>query len=368
MSGDAREMRRGVRRLLLPGFAALALLAGGCAPGGTAREEEPQAQTATARQETRTAEPSEREPVAGGRGDSFGSIPEVVRRVEPSVVSILRDGGVGSGVIWDADGLVVTNHHVVEGATSLTVALATGERLPGVVEASDPRTDLAVVRVDRSGLPAAEFAEGLPEVGSLAIAIGSPLGFENTVTAGIVSGLGRALPIGVTQRAALVDLIQTDAAISPGNSGGALVNAAGQVIGINVAYLPPSETGAVAIGFAIPTTTVLPVVEQLLETGQVRHAFLGVGGSALTPAIAQHFDLGVDQGVLVQEVEPGSPADGEGLVPGDVLVELDGEPLARVEDLLTVLRRHAPGDEVALAWFRDGERRETTVVLAERAD
>jgi len=172
----------------------------------------------------------------------------------------------------------------------------------------------------------------------------------------------------VTRQAALVDLIQTDAAISPGNSGGALVGASGEVIGINVAYLPPGQTGAVAIGFAIPVTTVRPVVEQLLETGVVRHAFLGVGGTSLTPAIAENFDLGVDQGVLVQEVQPGSPAAEAGLAPGDVLVELGGEPLSSVEDLLTVLRRHAPGDEVEVAWFRDGERREATVALAERTD
>jgi serine protease DegQ len=354
-----------MRALLVLPLAVLALGAAGCLheEAGEADEDAapPPAQTGP----TETGAPED-EPGQPATGDPlFGAIPEIVRRVEPSVVSVLLEQGIGSGVIW-GDGLIVTNHHVVAGATQVTVALATGERLPATVEASDVRTDLAVLRVDRAGLPVAEFAETLPEVGALAIAIGSPLGFENTVTAGIVSGLGRALPPGVTQPAALVDLIQTDAAISPGNSGGALVDSAGRVIGINVAYIPPQQTGAVAIGFAIPTTTVIPVIEQLLETGQVRHAFLGVAGAAVTPAIAQSFDLGVDQGVLVQDVEPGTPAQEAGIEPGDVLVEFDGEGLNRVEDLLTLLRRHAPGDRVEIGLVRGGERTDVTVTLAER--
>jgi serine protease DegQ len=354
-----------MHRSLLPALlVVLALLTAGCL-----HETEVEAE---AEQDTETAvtleePPREAEPIVQDGDSLFGSIPEIVRRVEPSVVSVLRADGVGSGVIWEDEGLIVTNAHVVVGVGEVTIALASGERLSAVVEASDARTDLALLRVDRSGLPPADFAEALPEVGSLAIAIGSPLGFENTVTAGIVSGLGRALPIEMTQGAALVDLIQTDAAISPGNSGGALVNSAGQVIGINVAYIPPQQQ-AVAIGFAIPATTVIPVVEQLLETGQVRHALLGVGGSAVTPPIAEYFDLGVDQGVLVQEVQPGTPAAEAGLQPGDVLVEFGGEDLARVEDLIAALLRRAPGDEVELAFVRQGERTEATVSLAERTD
>jgi S1-C subfamily serine protease len=352
-----------MRRAHLALLSAVALLAGGCLHVTEATEPVPAREPAATA--TLDEPPRETEPLRGEGESLFGSIPEIVRRVEPSVVSILREGGVGSGVVWEPD-LIVTNHHVVEGAAQVVVALATGERLEARVEASDPRTDLAILRVERDDLPPAEFADGLPEVGSLAVAMGSPLGFENTVTAGIVSGLGRALPIELTRGVALVDLIQTDAAISPGNSGGALVDAEGRVMGINVAYLPPSETGAVAIGFAIPVTTVRPVVEQLLATGQVRHAFLGVGGSALTPAIAEHFDLGVEQGILVQDVQPGSPAAASGMAPGDVLVELGGERLERVEDLLSVLLRRAPGDEVELAFVRGGERQRATVTLAER--
>jgi S1-C subfamily serine protease len=355
------------RRLLPLLLVVVAVTAAGCIHETEDAEQQEEAAETVDTAVTETGPPPGQEEQPRPEGDTlFGAIPEIVRRVEPSVVSVLLEQGIGSGVIWDASGLIVTNHHVVAGAGQVTVALATGERLTATVEASDPRTDLAILRVDRDDLPAAEFAEEPPEVGALAIAIGSPLGFENTVTAGIVSGLGRALPPGVTQPAALVDLIQTDAAISPGNSGGALVDAAGRVIGINVAYIPPQQTGAVAIGFAIPTTTVIPVVEQLLATGQVQHAFLGVAGAAVTPAIAQSFNLGVDRGVLVQDVEPGTPAQEAGIEPGDVLVEFDGEQLDRVEDLLTLLRRHAPGDEVEIALVRAGERTDVTVTLADR--
>jgi serine protease DegQ len=317
--------------------------------------------------EPEEAEPEAVETVAQDRTDVFGAIPEIVRELEPSVVSVLVGQGVGSGVVWDAEGLIVTNHHVVAGGGPIEVALATGERMPAELVASDPRTDVAVIRVERTGLPAAEFADALPEVGSLAIAMGSPLGFENSVTAGIVSGLGRALPPDATQPAALVDLIQTDAAISPGNSGGALVSVDGRVMGINVAYIPP-QARAVAIGFAIPATTVVAVVAQLLETGAVQHAYLGVAGRAVTPALADQFGLGVEQGVLVLEVPPGSPAEEADLRAGDVVVELSGEELARVEDLIAVLRRHAPGDEVEVVLVREGERLELEIVLAERPD
>jgi serine protease DegQ len=364
------------RAVLLALLSVLTFVTAGCLH--EADEEVPPAAPATA--ETEGAEQAERSEQAeraeqtetGQRAqdgdDLFARIPQVVREVEPSVVSVLLEAGIGSGVIWDSAGLIVTNHHVVAAGGEVAVALASGERVPARVEATDERTDLAVLRVRRDGLPAADFAEELPEVGSLAIAIGSPLGFEKTVTAGIVSGLGRGLPPDATQPAALVDLIQTDAAISPGNSGGALVDASGRVIGINVAYIPPQSTGAVAIGFAIPATTVVPVVRQLLETGHVRHAYLGVVGAAVTTAIAQQFDLGVDRGVLVQDVEPGTPAAQAGMRPGDVIVELAGEELTRVEDLLTVLRRHAPGDEIGAVTVRAGERVELTVVLAERPE
>jgi S1-C subfamily serine protease len=225
--------------------AALALAAvalAGCSGG----DDEPEPES------TRTVTVTRTETAAGGSptaSDGFAAIPGVVDAVEPSVVSVSTDVGEGSGVIWSADGVIVTNAHVVQGAAEVTVVLASGARLPAQIEAGDQRFDLAVLRVERDGLPAARFQQSPPDVGELAIAMGNPAGFEQSVTAGIISGLHRSIPSG-GQTPALVNLIQTDAAISPGNSGGALVDGDGDVIGINVAYLPPTQ-GAVALGFEI---------------------------------------------------------------------------------------------------------------------
>jgi S1-C subfamily serine protease len=191
-------------------------------------------------------------------------VPEVVRDVQPGVVSVLvrgsRGAGEGSGIVWRRR-VVVTNHHVVTGADEVTIALASGVRIPARVRASDARTDVALLDVDRD-LPPVSFSDRLPTLGELAVALGAPLGFENTVTAGVVSGLDRSIPSG-GRTPALVGLIQTDAAISPGNSGGALVDAGGRVIGMNVAYIPPQQR-AVSIGFAIPGPVVTDVAQQLL--------------------------------------------------------------------------------------------------------
>jgi serine protease DegQ len=295
----------------------------------------------------------------------FAQIPDLVDRVEPSVVAILTDEGQGSGVVWDADGAVVTNHHVVTGATAVQVAFADGQRADAEVVATDPQTDLAVVRADRSDLPTAPFADALPRVGELAIAIGNPLGFENTVTAGIISGLGRAIPGAAQEAPALIDLIQTDAAISPGNSGGALVNAEGRVVGINVAYIPPAA-GAESLGFAIPAPTVRDVVTELLDTGRVRHAFFGVRPGRLTPEIARRLNVAQDSGVLVIEVTTGSPAASAGIAPGDVLLRAGGRELRTVEDFLAVLRGTDPGDDLEVALARGGDVRTVIVRLGER--
>jgi serine protease DegQ len=300
---------------------------------------------------------------AGGTG-VFGQIPEIVDAVAPSVVTVRVGEGLGSGVVWDGNGRIVTNAHVVGDATEVEIVLANGEQVPGEVVATDERTDVAVVDVERAGLPPASFADSLPDVGELAVAIGSPLGFANTVTAGIVSSLHREIPSGGTTPA-LVDLIQTDAPISPGNSGGALVNQDEEVIGINVAFIPP-EARAVAIGFAIPAATVSDAVRQLLATGEVRHAFLGVQPTQVTPELADQLDLGVDEGALVFEVSDESPAERAGIRAGDVIVEVDGEPVRIVEDLLAALRERDPGDTVTVTIVRDGERRDLRATLAER--
>lgn len=303
---------------------------------------------------------------AGPDGGVFGRIPAIIREVQPSVVAVLSDQGQGSGVIWDEDGIVVTNNHVVAGATGLEVAFATGERVPAKVRATDPRTDLAVLEVGRDGLPAATFAEGLPEVGTLAVALGNPLGFENTATAGIVSGLHRDIPSG-GQTPALVNLLQTDAAISPGNSGGALVGADGKVIGINVAFIPP-QARAVSIGFAIPSPDVLDVVPQLLEEGKVEHAFLGIQPGPLTAEIADRFGIDTDEGILVLSVVPDSGAERAGVREGDVITEVDGQPMRQVEDLLSLLRARAPGEMITLTALRSGGKTELRVTLTDRPE
>jgi len=295
-------------------------------------------------------------------------IPAIVDRVASSVVAILVDTpqgqGEGSGVVIREGGVIVTNAHVVGDAQQVTVALRSGERMAGRVVASDERGDLALVRVDRDDLPVAELAEDGPVVGELAIAIGNPLGFESTVTAGIVSGLHRSVPSGGLTPA-LVDLVQTDAAISPGNSGGALVDGSGRIIGINVAYIPP-QARAVSIGFAIPAAEVSSVVDQLLETGRVDRAYLGIVPGPLTAETAQRLGLTTEEGAVVLSVEPGSPAARAGLGPGDIIVAAGGERVEQVEDLYAALRRRDPGNELELEVLSDGGRTTMTVELAAR--
>ncbi len=339
------------------GIVLAALLLAGCTASGS---------RATTGQSADGSDPAAA--VAPDPGPADAGVTGIVREVEPSVVTVLRPDGQGSGVVYDEDGLVITNFHVIDGARELEVQFADASREPAEVVAAAPEFDLAVLRVDREDLPAAAFASTLPSVGMQAVAIGSPLGFENTVTAGIVSGLQRSIPSSQTNPNPLVDLIQTDAPISPGNSGGALVGPEGEVVGINVAYLPPGQTGAVAIGFAIPSPTVLDVVEQLLETGEARDAYLGVQPVALTAQIVEQFGLAADRGVLVRGVADRSPAADAGIIRGDVLIEVDGEPVDTVPDLQGALRRAGPDATVELTVISDGEERTVDTRLSDRPD
>lgn len=296
-------------------------------------------------------------------GDETGYT-EVVERLSPSVLTIQTDSGLGSGVVLRED-VVVTNAHVVGQTKDVTVVYADGTRSPGTVLATDTVTDLAVVRTERDDLPVPEFRTELPEPGEVALAIGSPLGFENTVTAGIISGLHRDIPGSAARTHSLVDLIQTDAPISPGNSGGALLDATGQVIGINEAYLPPTS-GAVSLGFAIPSATVLDVTDQLIEDGEATHPYLGVSLRQLTPAIREELGLRADHGAVVTGVDENGPAASAGVETGDVIVEFNGEEIRSVEDLLTALRGTEPGDSAPLVVVRGGERQEQTVEVGSR--
>lgn len=320
--------------------------------------------------------PVERSPAAG----EVSPVAEVAREVEPSVVQVnvsaikttpygpREAGGTGSGVVYREDGHIVTNAHVVEGARTVNVAFADGSVETGRVVGVDPYTDIAVVKVDRNNLPAAEFGDGGLDLGQLAVAVGSPSGFQSTVTSGVVSGLNREVPPEITggsQETALVDLIQTDAAISPGSSGGALVDRNGEVIGINVAYLPPAQTGAVNIAFAIPARTATDVADQIIADGQAEHPYLGVSLADLTPEAARELGASVESGAIVADVDPGGPAAEAGVEPGGVITAVGGEKVTNTGDLLSALRRFDPNEPVEITVARDGDAREFTVELEE---
>ncbi|GAA4763920.1 S1C family serine protease [Actinomycetospora chibensis] len=296
---------------------------------------------------------------------TLAAVPDLVERASPSVVTIFTDGGLGSGVVYRADGVLVTNEHVVRGATQVEVGFADGTRVPGTVRATDRTTDLAVVQVARNGLPVPRYADQLPRPGELAVAIGSPLGLENTVSAGVVSGVGREVP-GASTRGAqqLVDLIQTDTAISPGNSGGALLDATGSVIGINEAYLPPAS-GAVSIGFAIPSTRVVDVVDQLLVDGTADHPYLGVAVQPLTGALRDLLGVAAQRGAVVLDVAPAGPAAGAGIRPGDVITRVGSSEIATVGELLGALRGTRPGQQVPVVVQRGPQSTTLTVTIGQ---
>jgi serine protease Do len=312
------------------------------------------------------------EPVARVASRVGPSVVQVnVRAVQRTPLGTQRGEGIGSGVIYRPDGYVITNNHVVADATGINVAFADGTTERASVVGTDPDTEIAVLKVNRNGLPAATFDKNTPIVGQLAVAIGSPIGFESTVTAGIVSGVGREFPPELTgggsAAKALVDLIQTDAAISPGNSGGALANRDGRIIGINVAYLPPGETGAENLGFAIPSDTAASVADQVIDTGRVSTAYLGVQTTDLSPEDANRFDLPVDSGALVEKVLPGRAAADAGVRKGDIITALGGARVESYGDLLGALRDYEPGDTVTLTVFRDGNETKLEVTLGKKS-
>ena len=198
-----------------------------------------------------------------------------------------------------------------------------------------------------------------------AVAIGSPLGFQGSVTAGVISGLHRDIPGAAPESPSLVDLIQTDAPISPGNSGGALLDNRGRVVGVNEAYIPP-VAGAVSLGFAIPSATVLDITEQLLQRGAASHPYLGVSIGRVTAAIQRELDTGVDHGALVMGLDRGGPAADAGLRPGDIIVEVADREVRTVEELLAALRGTEPGQSYPVDVFRGGERLEIPVTIGSR--
>jgi serine protease Do len=338
--------------------------------GGNAAEASPKASSQTpSRASSRI--PAD-EPVALVASKVGPSVVQVnVRAVQRTPLGTQRGEGIGSGVIYRPDGYVITNNHVVEDATGVSVAFADGTTERASVVGTDPNTEIAVLRVSRDNLPAAAFDQNTPIVGQLAVAIGSPSGFESTVTAGIVSGVGREFPRELTgggsAARALVDLIQTDAAISPGNSGGALADRDGRIIGINVAYLPPQQTGAENLGFAIPSDTAVSVADQLIDTGEVSTAYLGVFTTDLSPEDASRFGLPVDSGALVEQVVPGSAAADAGVRKGDIITGLGDAKVESYGDLLGALRDYQPGDTVTLTRYRNGDETNLQVTLGAKS-
>jgi serine protease Do len=284
----------------------------------------------------------------------------VAEMVTPSVVGIVTfagtpDGptlprGAGSGIVYRPDGVVVTNDHVVAKASVIKVILPSGRVLPARLLGDDPLTDLAVLKVDADHLRPVTFAKGPAKVGELVVAIGSPMGpgFARTVTVGVVSGLNRYLGQGYAQRA--FDLIQTDAAINPGNSGGPLVNAAGQVIGLNSVKV--ATPGFEGMGFAIPAATVQEVADAILRHGRMVRPWIGI--AALGPDAARRLGIPLRRGLLIEEVYPGGPGHDAGLRPGDVILDVDGRPIGELTDLYRLLDRHRVGDELVLTVDRQG--------------
>lgn len=302
----------------------------------------------------------------------------IVDKVAPAVVLITTEAtgysfflqpipqeGAGTGVIFDPRGYIVTNNHVVQGVDSVTVTLADGRIFDVDPKSSvwtDPLTDLAVIKIDGDNLPTAQFAN--PETikpYQWVLAIGYPYKLEGdpTVTVGIISATGRSIeePNGIV----LYDLIQTNAAINPGNSGGPLVNLAGEVIGINTAII----AGGQNIGFAINTSTVIPVVEDLITSGYVVRPWLGVYLETVDPITVQRFGLVTDEGVMITKVVPDSPAEAADLRVGDVITQIEGEKVTTIEELRQSLLSHKVGESIGITFMRGDETLNVTVTLGE---
>jgi S1-C subfamily serine protease len=319
--------------------------------------------------------------------DESSAITRAAEKVSPAIVTIAVSGavadpsdpffsipqsGVGSGVIFDSDGWIITNKHVAADAQTLTVTLEDGRTFDGKVYGIDTLTDLAIVKVEATGLPTAPIGDSsTAKVGQLAIAIGSPLGtYTNSVTAGIVSAFGRTITVqdGTTIR----NLIQTDAAINPGNSGGALLDSAGNVVGINTAVAQTAE----GIGFAIPINIARPIMQQALAGQELARPWIGVYYVAITPAVAETNKLPVEKGAWLnaqdasgQQRDPivaGSPAAAAGLRDGDIITAVDGIAIDAHSPLDDILTQYAPGRTVALDVLRDGKKLTLTLTLGTR--
>jgi len=280
-----------------------------------------------------------------------------------------REEGLGSGIIVNQSGYILTNNHVVDKATTLKVELSDGRNFPAKVIGTDPQTDVAIVKINSSNLPILPFANSDgARVGDLCFAIGNPFGQDHTVTMGIVSAKNRSLERGT----ALQNFIQTDASINPGNSGGALINAKGELIGMNTMILTGGnsgfggEGGNVGIGFAVPSNLAKQVMDQLIKNGKVSRGYIGIELGDLTPELAQQFGIAGKHGAVVGTVTPGAPGDKAGLKTGDVITAIDGKPVANADELTMEVIGHSPGSTVTLDVLRNGQPVTEKVTLAQR--
>jgi len=273
-----------------------------------------------------------------------------------------RVSNLGSGVIVSEDGLILTNHHVVEAADEIQVALSDGKTLTAEVVGTDPETDLAVLKVKRKGLPAITFAKGDGQrVGDVVLAIGNPFGVGQTVTMGIISALGRS-HLGINT---FENYIQTDAAINPGNSGGALVDGAGNLVGVNTAIFSRSG-GNLGIGFAIPVSIVRQVMQEIISHGAVTRGWVGIEVQEITPEIAESFALKSTAGALIAGVLRGGPADRAGIRPGDILLAVGGKPVTDSSSLLNLIAALPPGKVVQLRLMREQTEMQLMVTVQKR--
>ena len=292
--------------------------------------------------------------------DFFGQLPE----------REFKHRGLGTGVIVDEEGYILTNEHVVHGADKVTVTLSDGRQLEGHIQGTDVRSDLAVIKIEAKNLPAASLGDSdAVQIGQWAIAVGNPFGWavggtEGTVTVGVISALNRSLRLGRSDRD-YSNLLQTDAAINPGNSGGPLLNLAGEVVGVNVAIY--STTGGYqGVGFAIPINTAKGVLGDLIQGKKILYGWLGINVQDVTDELMKHFGLDSKEGIIVARVLPGSPAEKGGLKDGDVVRTIDGQPLQDVRELLKKVARTQVGKKVALGVLRDKRTMTMNVEVAER--
>ena len=302
------------------------------------------------------------------------SVSDVVAMVTPAVASIsvetvqrglffdFPDEGAGSGIVVSSDGYIVTNFHVIQDVREIIVDLPNGETYIGRVVGRDRVTDLAIIKVDAENLPTATFGDSdLLKVGDWVVTLGNALALKGgpTVTLGIVSGRGRTVE---TERGSLYDMIQTDAAINDGNSGGPLINLKGEVVGINTAILRQAQ----GIGFAVSSETAKPIIDSLIEHGRVVRPLMGMNGRDVTPAIANRLNLNLEDGVIVTRLSRDGPAFDAGIRAGDVITKIDGIPTPDMARFLTLLWTYDIGDQVAVEYVSNYETRVTPVVLAER--